>query len=505
MPSDCVYMAKIRNNAEKCMCTKIISRIEKEKRTEMNVLNHNKNQFLSKFSKKSSKNSVASVGGDKLYTCQIHPGSCDKCNISNNYKILRDLLFTEDEIDIEKMLCLHLLSNHDTCELTPPRVVRKIKMTIENSPLERLIYRSKRTSKTNEDLIHLLKSYILECPSFKENKLLISDRRLDRKYLYNEKVAELLNTSLKALEISNKPKLREIFRMATEEETLIDLMQCPKIENYIQKLSTLPIFTSCESYVLKSAWRIKPDTLRIVTRPKILESFLSDIHKTVLQLPSRRSFCESESDNFNYIKTTNSKIINSPVTRKPKINIIKGGATSRKLSRNNSSLEFPLSKSSLTSLDRLIEEIANAPPNLEKKQDERSLEKRLSENVCPKITLRQINCEACTMRWLNPLPTPKIPNVRSNSHVMKTNSACRLSCMINDELYSLRMFGNRYSEENGKYVRFKKPKEGAENLNVIPEMAISSLDLDRIKHEIRDKETKKKLRSFLSEPICDIR
>lgn len=155
---------------------------------------------------------------------------------------------------------------------------------------------------------------------------------MDRKYLYNEKVAELLNTSLKALEISNKPKLREIFRMATEEETLIDLMQCPKIENYIQKLSTLPIFTrfrsltvqtlqfimflfSCESYVLKSAWRIKPDTLRIVTRPKILESFLSDIHKTVLQLPSRRSFCESESDNFNYIKTTNSKIISSPVTR----------------------------------------------------------------------------------------------------------------------------------------------------------------------------------------------
>lgn len=62
------------------------------------------------------------------------------------------LLFTDGEVDIEKVLCLHLLSTHETEHLAPPK---RGKLTPLNNvflkrdtPLEQLIERSK--SKQND-------------------------------------------------------------------------------------------------------------------------------------------------------------------------------------------------------------------------------------------------------------------------------------------------------------------------------------------------------------------
>lgn len=56
---------------------------------------------------------------------------------------IHNMLFTNDEIDKEKVLCLHLVSAHRTECLTPPK--KKLAYACKiHSPLERLLERSKR-------------------------------------------------------------------------------------------------------------------------------------------------------------------------------------------------------------------------------------------------------------------------------------------------------------------------------------------------------------------------
>lgn len=52
------------------------------------------------------------------------------------------MLFTEEEIDIEKIICLHLLSSHETNLLTPPKHHTASFMK-KDSLVEQLIERSK--------------------------------------------------------------------------------------------------------------------------------------------------------------------------------------------------------------------------------------------------------------------------------------------------------------------------------------------------------------------------
>lgn len=72
------------------------------------------------------------------------------------------MVFTNGEVDIEKVLCLHLLTAHKTETLTPPaQHHRTLKfLAKEQSPLERLIERSKRKRK-EDSLTKLLPTYIL--------------------------------------------------------------------------------------------------------------------------------------------------------------------------------------------------------------------------------------------------------------------------------------------------------------------------------------------------------
>lgn len=56
------------------------------------------------------------------------------------------LIFTDGELDIDKVLCLHLLSAHRTDTLTPPPREQRAMMFLakQQAPLERLIERTKR-------------------------------------------------------------------------------------------------------------------------------------------------------------------------------------------------------------------------------------------------------------------------------------------------------------------------------------------------------------------------
>lgn len=74
-------------------------------------------------------------------------------------KHLQFLLFTEGEVDIEKMICLHLLSSHEINLLTPPK--RRISRSItKDSPIEQLIERSKNFSQKIASY-KMLPTYIL--------------------------------------------------------------------------------------------------------------------------------------------------------------------------------------------------------------------------------------------------------------------------------------------------------------------------------------------------------
>lgn len=78
-------------------------------------------------------------------------------------KDIHPLLFTSGQVDIEKVLCLHLLAAHKTETLkTPPRIDVTTTTAKEQSPVERLIERSKR--KHAETMTKLLPTYVLGRP-----------------------------------------------------------------------------------------------------------------------------------------------------------------------------------------------------------------------------------------------------------------------------------------------------------------------------------------------------
>lgn len=73
---------------------------------------------------------------------------------------IRSLIFSEDEVDLQKIICLHLLSVHRAETLTPPKK-RARYICREHSPCERLIERSKKGFTNFERLSKLLPLYTI--------------------------------------------------------------------------------------------------------------------------------------------------------------------------------------------------------------------------------------------------------------------------------------------------------------------------------------------------------
>lgn len=104
---------------------------------------------------------------------------------------LHKLLFTDGEVDVEKILCLHLLAVHKSeSVLSPPR--ENISKYRDNSPVERLIERSKK-KKTEDSITKLLPTYVLG----KLVRFFLAERPLvwGSSYLILQKERLLLKTS----------------------------------------------------------------------------------------------------------------------------------------------------------------------------------------------------------------------------------------------------------------------------------------------------------------------
>lgn len=173
------------------------------------------------------------------------------------------MLFTNDEIDKEKILCLHLISAHRAECLTPPKK-KLARMCKVHSPLERLLERSKRKNIHQEQrMTNMMPIYTIgKCnyypiqvmiykfveitefgPQVDNNRELINDGRLASRILLNERVRELINTVLNALRQSNPDKNYDIFEMANDASCLKKLFTTPKILDFLDDLMNCPLIT----------------------------------------------------------------------------------------------------------------------------------------------------------------------------------------------------------------------------------------------------------------------
>lgn len=73
---------------------------------------------------------------------------------------IHNLVFTDDAVDIEKILCLHLLSAHRAETLTPVNRAMRY-LCKDHSPAEKLIERSKQGFENHEKITVLLPLYTI--------------------------------------------------------------------------------------------------------------------------------------------------------------------------------------------------------------------------------------------------------------------------------------------------------------------------------------------------------
>ncbi|KAJ8948029.1 hypothetical protein NQ318_003362 [Aromia moschata] len=197
--------------------------------------------------------------------------------VINYFQHIHCLIFTDGEVDVEKILCLHLLSAHRAETLTPPK--RKKYMCKEHSPTERLVERSKNGFNNYETLSHLFPLYTLELLS--EHKAmgevaapLINDGRLAARILINDKVRELLSTVVRALEECNQLKMKQLVTLAKDTSALKKMMGKKSVSEFFNTLFDHSLINSCEAYVLTPPFRIKTRDLDIKTPSGNIESLI---------------------------------------------------------------------------------------------------------------------------------------------------------------------------------------------------------------------------------------
>nr|CAI5856656.1 unnamed protein product [Callosobruchus analis] len=302
MIHDNLSSAQVRNRAEQARLSTILHKMEKEKENDMRELNCRKKQFRARYSKLSLPSPYANKMSEVKTYDILKPRLCCKRNGEQNitcqvqnvpyvaYKQIHELVFTDGEVDIDKILCLHLISAHRSETLTPPR--RKKVMCKENSPKERLIERSKRGYNSYEKVNTVLPLYTIEplkagAVGNYTSPPVINDGRLAARLLVNEKIRELLRSVISGLEKSNVEKLKHMTDVAHDEEYIKDVLLDKKNMEFMGILSELPLVTSCDSFVLTPPFRIKAIDLFIKTSTGVLERIINQFRHDVLQLPSR--------------------------------------------------------------------------------------------------------------------------------------------------------------------------------------------------------------------------
>ncbi|ENN71128.1 hypothetical protein YQE_12060, partial [Dendroctonus ponderosae] len=377
------------------------------------------------------------------------------------------MLFTNEEIDKEKILCLHLISAHRTESLNPPK--RKLAyMCKVHSPLERLLERSKRKHIHQEQrMANMLPIYTIEAP-YSEKNLGFSGR--------------------------------------------VDELSFDKQVN-------------CESFILTAPFRVKSIQLEIRTITGTLETLVKQIRQNVLQLPARnevklpekiaqeemsvryrrnltankfwrRNMSRKELEeglysskqprssdpdkklgrrvDTNFVEKNRNAAANAKKVEYDEANIIeRPNIQPIKIPENVAAIMEELDDETVKK-DNQQESIAqcsaNEPEKANSSPDPKFNKRKVSisdsENI--RIHLKQTTCPACMERYKIPLPPPKTPRVKPSSVIplapgenpdLKTNSQNRISMLINKELFKLQSYERRFSSDessNRKGIKLER-------------------------------------------------
>ncbi|KAF7286495.1 hypothetical protein GWI33_005132 [Rhynchophorus ferrugineus] len=297
-------LANVRNRAEQNQLKTELDHLDNEKKTMLRMLRNDKLSFKSKYGKNDvlrNQSNIFDQGLSKYYI----PSEVEKqdgvveLEVSKksgiDFEQLHHMLFTHDEIDKDKIMCLHLISAHRTESLMPPKKKAAILCKI-HCPLERLLERSKRKHiHLEQKMTSMLPIYTIEIESGRMNDP-INDGRLANRLLLNERIREIINTVLSALHKSNPEKNREIFEMANDVAELKKLFTKKSILTFLDELSSSPIIYSCSSFILTAPFRVRSVQLELRTITGSVEHLVRRIRHDVLQLPPRPKLLDLEAE-----------------------------------------------------------------------------------------------------------------------------------------------------------------------------------------------------------------
>ncbi|XP_057669932.1 uncharacterized protein LOC130902111 [Diorhabda carinulata] len=307
--------AKVKNRAENIQLIKQLSLIHQQKHEEMTVINNKRK----KIAKKNEKLRCATTSTIKRETPEVimyethTPGFCYRCNgeqkipnvplttVTIDYNCLRDLVFTDDTLDIEKILVLHLISVHKSETLTPVRDLKLASVYKDSSPTARLLEKSRKlgfvVNKTMMDLLPFYTIEIKEKPTSPNQSTKISTNRkniLAHRILFNENLRKLISTVVAVLHSSNFPKFRQLIQLAHDPNAIRLIFEKPNIIEFIEFLSEQQIVNSCENFVLTPPFKLKTRDFNVQTVTETLENFLKNLRDNVLQLPNRGNRINNE-------------------------------------------------------------------------------------------------------------------------------------------------------------------------------------------------------------------
>ncbi|XP_044252809.1 uncharacterized protein LOC123003849 [Tribolium madens] len=540
--------ANIKNRAEYTQLSTELNRLEKEKKNELRMFNNEIQRFKSRYSKSNFSTDSPEASNVKMYETH-NPGFCYKRNgehrvlqVSENtppvdFERLHFLLFTNGEVDIEKIVCLHLLSSHETDHLTPPRRPRTSGGFMKkDSPVEQLIERSKENPR-EAVLQAILPTYILDVNKGHAKRTIL-DERLSARLIVNEKILELIMTVITALESSNPEKVQHLISLADDPSSLKKIFRKHHIQEFVMTLKNHSLVNSCSSFILTQPNKIRPSHIEIRTPTGALEDLVRYIRSNVLQFPKRSSFNLLDGESRELLTIERSKMSTkvSTISTKP-ITITMPKPEFRKDETEEEASRFR--RKSTNFIKKNIESIPNYKRGSEDESfskpkkvrrtstgssrrvsssrkssttSDRSMgldyptKKHVHNNEEIKVHLKQTTCPACMEKWKIPLPSPKVPRYKRPSSgspsneqmpqpIIKTDSMRRISNMIEKEQFVLNSYDRRYSNvssSSGQGRRKSSVQSGSLDL-----VALNILDLEKIRHEIREKETQKKLEKFL--------
>ncbi|XP_023310180.1 uncharacterized protein LOC111691485 [Anoplophora glabripennis] len=292
------YAAEVRNRAMQKQLEFKVTQLEKEKQRELRMFNIERQKFKSKYSKSSNEAPEVTMYQTHYpgfyYTSagelRNSPTKEDQSATAVHFEHIRSLIFTEDEVDLEKIICLHLLCVHKAESLTPPRSKARC-MCREHSPCERLIERSKKGFTNFERLSKLLPLYAIDLTRYEQSmgeqtSPLINDGRLASRILINEKLMALINTVVTTLEKANKEKFWQLLTLGNSRCKMRRLLETAHIAEFADFLLDHPLLHSCDAFVLTPPFKIKVQCLEIKTSQGNLEHLVSHFRQNILQQPT---------------------------------------------------------------------------------------------------------------------------------------------------------------------------------------------------------------------------